>query len=65
MEIGTRPGHSGRIVGRGGGDDIYSVRQMREGDDPRDIYWRKSAGMPHMVLRERVRGNTSRLAQTP
>ncbi len=55
VDLGTRPGHAGRIVGRGGGDDIYSVRPMRDGDDPRDIYWRKSAGMPVMVLRERVR----------
>ncbi|MBL8740495.1 MAG: DUF58 domain-containing protein [Myxococcales bacterium] len=55
VDIGNRPGQAGRIVGRGGGDDIYTVRPMRDGDDPRDIYWRKSAGMPHMVLRERVR----------
>jgi len=55
VDLGTRPGQTGRVIGRGGGDDIYTVRPMREGDDPRDIYWRKSAGMPHMVLRERVR----------
>lgn len=55
IDQGTKPGHSGRIIGRGGGDDIYTVRPMRDGDDPRDIYWRKSAGMPQMILRERVR----------
>lgn len=55
IEQGSRNGNSGRVVGRGGGDDIYTVRPMRQGDDPRDIYWRKSAGMPQLVLRDRVR----------
>ncbi|NUP09184.1 MAG: DUF58 domain-containing protein [Polyangiaceae bacterium] len=55
VDLGSKSGHSGRIIGRGGGDDIYTVRPMRDGDDPRDIYWRKSAGMPQMILRERVR----------
>ncbi|MBM4361639.1 MAG: DUF58 domain-containing protein, partial [Deltaproteobacteria bacterium] len=41
--------------GRGIGDEILGVRPMREGDDPRDIYWRKSALMGQMVLRERAR----------
>ena len=40
-------------VGRGAGDDVLGVRPMREGDDPRDIYWRKSTH--HLVLRERGR----------
>ncbi len=42
-------------VGRGTGDEILGVRPMREGDDPRDIYWRKSTLTTDMVLRERVR----------
>lgn len=50
-----RSGSGSRVVGRGQGDDIYSVRPMRDGDDPRDIYWRKSAGQQQLVLRERVR----------
>ena len=37
----------------GGGDDIYALRKMREGDDPRDIYWRKSTTRNEFVLRER------------
>jgi uncharacterized protein (DUF58 family) len=28
---------------------------MREGDDPRDIYWRKSTLLDQLVLRERAR----------
>lgn len=52
---GGRRGESGALAGRGSGDDIYSVRPMRDGDDHRDIYWRKSAGVQPLVLRERVR----------
>ncbi|MBL9024441.1 MAG: DUF58 domain-containing protein [Myxococcales bacterium] len=55
VDTGTKPGHSGRIVGRGGGDDIYTVRPRRDGDDPRDIYWRKSALTTQLVVRERTR----------
>jgi uncharacterized protein (DUF58 family) len=42
-------------VGRGVGDEIVGVRPMREGDDPRDIYWRKSTLADQFVLRERAR----------
>ncbi len=41
--------------GRGTSDETYCLRPMREGDDPRDIYWRKSAITNQMVLRERAR----------
>ena len=41
--------------GRGTGDEIVGVRPMREGDDPRDIYWRKSTLLEQLVLRERAR----------
>ncbi len=44
---------------QGSGDEILGVRPMREGDDYRDIYWRKSAIGRQMVLRERAR-ETSR-----
>jgi len=43
------------LVGRGQGEEFYSVRPMREGDDPRDIYWRKSTIPGQRVLRERAR----------
>jgi uncharacterized protein (DUF58 family) len=42
-------------LGHGNGDDIAGVRPEREGDDPRDIYWRKSTVQEHRVLRERSR----------
>ena len=51
---GQRMGGHGAI-GRGQGDEIISVRPMREGDDPRDIYWRKSTLVDQVVLRERAR----------
>lgn len=51
-------GNDGRF-GLGAGDEILGVRPMREGDDHRDIYWRKSTLGPQLVLRERAR-ETSR-----
>ncbi len=45
----------GAALGRGAGDEIISVRPLREGDDPRDIYWRKSTLADQLVLRERAR----------
>jgi uncharacterized protein (DUF58 family) len=52
------PGRSeggGGALGRGGGDETFSLRVMREGDDPRDIYWKKSTHRNQLVLRERAR----------
>jgi uncharacterized protein (DUF58 family) len=54
-------GNDGRL-GLGSGDEILGVRPMREGDDHRDIYWRKSTLGRNMVLRERAR-ETSRQVQ--
>lgn len=51
---GRRMGGEGAL-GRGYGDEIIGVRPMREGDDPRDIYWRKSTVPDQLVLRERAR----------
>jgi uncharacterized protein (DUF58 family) len=42
-------------MSRGTGDEVLGVRPMREGDDPRDIYWRKSTHPDHFVMRERGR----------
>ncbi len=52
--FGDRAGGAA-AVGRGSGDEVLGVRPMREGDDPRDIYWRKSTHPAHMVMRERGR----------
>ncbi len=51
---GRRLGGQGSL-GRGTGDEILGVRPMRDGDDPRDIYWRKSTLVNHYVLLERAR----------
>ena len=50
---GEASGDAGPL-GRGFGDEIYALRAMRDGDDPRDIYWRKSTQPHQMVLRERA-----------
>jgi uncharacterized protein (DUF58 family) len=42
-------------LGRGTGDETAGVRVMRDGDDPRDIFWRKSAQSEQLIVRERVR----------
>ncbi len=42
-------------IGRGTGDEIMGLRPMRDGDDPRDIYWRKSTVPNEFVLKERAR----------
>jgi uncharacterized protein (DUF58 family) len=49
---GTRWGGAAAL-GRGTGDEILSVRPMREGDELRDIYWRKSVH-DQMIVRERA-----------
>lgn len=51
---GVRLGGDGAL-GRGHGDEIVGVRPMRDGDNPRDIYWRKSTVANQFVLRERAR----------
>jgi uncharacterized protein (DUF58 family) len=41
----------GEAVRRGAGDEILGLRMMREGDDPRDIYWKRSAlGLGQVVM---------------
>ncbi|WP_437733345.1 DUF58 domain-containing protein [Sorangium sp. So ce1335] len=53
-DAGRREGGAS-LSGRGGGDETFGLRPMREGDDPRDIYWKKSTMRDQMVLRERTR----------
>src|ERR1700742_2697039 len=42
LEEPGRTAGGSSALGRGFGDEILSLRAMRDGDDPRDIYWRKS-----------------------
>ena len=51
---GGRGSGNGTSVNRGSGDDIFALRRMREGDDPRDIYWRKSTSANEFIIRERA-----------
>ncbi|MEB2314198.1 MAG: hypothetical protein OZ921_10390 [Sorangiineae bacterium] len=54
----VQPGHlqgGDAALGRGSGDELVGVRPMREGDDPRDIYWRKSTLEHARVLIDRGR----------
>jgi uncharacterized protein (DUF58 family) len=53
-DAGRREGGAS-LSGRGGGDETFGLRPMREGDDPRDIYWKKSTVEDQLVLRERAR----------
>jgi uncharacterized protein (DUF58 family) len=53
-EPGRRSGGT-TANGRGAGDETYALRPMRDGDDPRDIYWRKSTLGDQLILRERAR----------
>lgn len=53
-EAGRHAGGS-YAAGRGKSDEIFGLRPMRDGDDPRDIYWRKSTIANQHVLRERAR----------
>jgi uncharacterized protein (DUF58 family) len=53
-EAGRRQGGAA-ANGRGAGDETYALRPMRQGDDPRDIYWRKSTMSDQLILRERSR----------
>ena len=50
---GRTPGHE-PLPGRGVGEDYVGLKPMRDGEDPRNIHWRKSAAMGQLVLRERA-----------
>jgi uncharacterized protein (DUF58 family) len=50
---GTTTGDAGPL-GRGAGEEVFSVRPMRDGDDPRDIYWRKSTVPGQHIMRDRA-----------
>jgi uncharacterized protein (DUF58 family) len=43
------------IIGRGHGEEFLGLKLMRDGEDPRDIYWRKTAALGQIVMRDRAR----------
>jgi uncharacterized protein (DUF58 family) len=50
-QVGVNHFSEGSSMRRGSGDEILGLRSMRDGDDPRDIYWKRSAfGGPKVVL---------------
>ncbi|MCC6239193.1 MAG: DUF58 domain-containing protein [Phycisphaerales bacterium] len=46
---------------RGGMDEIYGVKEYRDGDNPRWIHWRRSARTGQLVVREMTRVSPPRL----
>jgi uncharacterized protein (DUF58 family) len=50
-----RASGANHVGGRGHGEEFLGLRLMREGEDPRDVHWRKSAATGQLVLRERAR----------
>ncbi|CAN5713937.1 hypothetical protein BH09MYX1_BH09MYX1_17390 [soil metagenome] len=54
MPHGRAPGIE-NANGRGAGEDFLGLRLLREGEDLRDIHWRKTASLGQMVARERAR----------
>jgi len=52
--IGRQAGHDSSL-GRGQGEDFLGLRALREGEDPRDVHWRKTAAVGQLVALERAR----------
>ena len=50
----THPNESNEHKQRGHGHDTIGLRPMRDGDDPRDIYWRKSTTNNNLIIKERA-----------
>ena len=55
LSIPGKIGGGDGAMGRGHGEDYLGLKLMREGEDPRDVHWRKSAAVGQMVMRERAR----------
>ena len=51
---GRHAGHDSSL-GRGHGEDFLGLRALREGEDPRDVHWRKTAAVGQLVALERAR----------
>jgi uncharacterized protein (DUF58 family) len=46
---------------RGGNDEFYGVKEFREGENPRYIYWKRSARAGELVVREMAQISPPRL----
>ncbi len=44
----------GRSAARGQGEEFLGMRRHRDGEDLRDVHWRKSAALGQLVVRERT-----------
>ena len=59
VKLGPAPaGHDSggeAAVGRGYGEDHFGLRTVREGEDLRDVHWKKTASTGQLVRRERAR----------
>lgn len=42
-------------AGAGHGEDYLGLKLLRDGEDPRDVHWKKSAAVGQLVTRERAR----------
>ncbi len=58
-EVPGAKGGTHQTEGRGTGDEIMGIRPMREGEDSRDIYWRRTVLPDQVMLKERS-GTTRR-----
>jgi uncharacterized protein (DUF58 family) len=47
---------------RGGGHDLYALRDFRRGDDPRGIHWKQTARTGELVFTERTAERSRRLS---
>jgi uncharacterized protein (DUF58 family) len=52
---GGRSSGAEHVVGRGHGHEFLGLKLMRDGEDPRDVHWRKTAAIGQLVMRERAR----------
>ncbi len=46
---------------RGNSDEFYSLREYRQGDNPKLIHWRRSAGAGQLIVREMTQFSPMRL----
>ncbi len=54
-------GGEGASIKHMGDDEIYGIREYREGDNPRRIHWRRSARTGQLVVREMSRSSARQM----